>query len=77
MAHILILSHDVIGTRMAGTGIRYWELAHALAATQPVVLLAPQPPDLVGLALPPMLTCAPTHGAMPPALRPTSRQQRS
>ncbi len=57
MAHILILSHDVIGARMAGTGIRYWELAHALAATQPVVLLAPQPPDLSGLALPPMLTC--------------------
>ncbi|NJL06470.1 MAG: glycosyltransferase family 4 protein, partial [Chloroflexaceae bacterium] len=54
---ILILSHDVIGTRMAGTGIRYWEMAHALAATQPVVLLAPQPPDLTGLALPPMLTC--------------------
>ncbi len=57
MIRILILSHDVIGARMAGTGIRYWEMAHVLAATQPVVLLAPQPPDLAGLALPPMLTC--------------------
>jgi glycosyltransferase involved in cell wall biosynthesis len=43
---ILIISHDTIGTRMAGTGIRYWEMAHALAAQQPVTLVAPRPIDI-------------------------------
>ncbi|HZG67123.1 MAG TPA: glycosyltransferase family 4 protein [Herpetosiphonaceae bacterium] len=44
--HILIISHDVVGSRMAGPGIRYWEMAHTLAAQQPVTLIAPQPSDL-------------------------------
>lgn len=43
---VLVISHDVVGQRMAGTGIRYWELARALAARQPVTLVAPQPIDL-------------------------------
>ncbi len=43
--HLLIISHDVIGARMAGPGIRYWELAHVIAAHQPVTLIAPQPID--------------------------------
>ncbi|MCU0490758.1 MAG: glycosyltransferase family 4 protein [Chloroflexaceae bacterium] len=40
---VLIISHDVVGQHMAGPGIRYWELAVALAAQQPVALVAPQP----------------------------------
>jgi glycosyltransferase involved in cell wall biosynthesis len=43
---LLIVSHDVVGSRMAGTGIRYWEIAQALATQQPVTLIAPQAIDL-------------------------------
>lgn len=42
---LLIISHDVIGTRMAGPGIRAWEAAHVLCQQQPVTLIAPQPID--------------------------------
>lgn len=45
-SRVLIISHDVVGSRMAGTGIRYWEMARVLAAQQPVTLIAPQPSDL-------------------------------
>lgn len=44
---LLIISHDRVGSRMAGPGIRYWELARALAAHGPVSLIAPQLIDLV------------------------------
>lgn len=44
---LLIISHDVVGQMMAGPGIRYWELACALAAHAHVTLVAPQPIDLV------------------------------
>ncbi len=43
---LLIISHDIIGSRMAGPGIRYWEMAHTLAAQQPVTLIAPHPIDV-------------------------------
>lgn len=43
---LLIVSHDVVGTRMAGPGIRYWELARALTERLNVCLIAPQPIDL-------------------------------
>jgi glycosyltransferase involved in cell wall biosynthesis len=43
---VLIVSHDVIGSRMAGPGIRYWELAHVLAQHFPVILAAPGTVDL-------------------------------
>ena len=43
---VLVISHDVIGRSMAGPGIRYWEMARALAMGQPVTLIAPQPIDL-------------------------------
>ncbi|MCS6880137.1 MAG: glycosyltransferase family 4 protein [Oscillochloridaceae bacterium] len=43
---LLLVSHDVVGARMAGPGIRYWELARALAAHHEVRLIAPQPVDL-------------------------------
>lgn len=44
---LLIISHDVVGQRMAGPGIRAWELARVLALHAEVTLLAPQPVDLV------------------------------
>jgi glycosyltransferase involved in cell wall biosynthesis len=43
---LLMISHDTIGQRMAGPGIRAWELARVLATQQPVTLIAPQPIDL-------------------------------
>jgi glycosyltransferase involved in cell wall biosynthesis len=52
---VLIISHDVVGRAMAGTGIRYWEMAHVLAAHHPVSLLAPQPIDLEPRS--PAITC--------------------
>jgi len=45
---ILIVSHDVVGSKMAGPGIRYWELARVLGQSLPVVLAVPnavQMPD--------------------------------
>ncbi len=45
-ARVLLISHDRVGTRMAGPGIRYHELARVLAAQQPVMLIAPQPIDI-------------------------------
>lgn len=38
---VLIISHDVVGPRMAGPGIRYWELAQVLAQHFQVTLAAP------------------------------------
>jgi len=43
---LLIVSHDVVGSRMAGPGIRYWELARVLAHDLAVTLAAPTPVDL-------------------------------
>ncbi len=54
MSSILIISHDVIGQRMAGPGIRMWELARVLARYLPVTLIAPKPIDL---PLPANLQC--------------------
>lgn len=46
MPRILIISHDVVGSRMAGPGIRAWHLARALAPSGAVTLVAPRPIDL-------------------------------
>ncbi|MEJ5345134.1 MAG: glycosyltransferase [Chloroflexus sp.] len=46
MNDLLIISHDVVGQRMAGPGIRMWELARTLARQIPVTLIAPRPIDL-------------------------------
>ncbi len=39
--HILVISHDIIGSHMAGPGIRYYHLARVLAREFPVTLAAP------------------------------------
>lgn len=43
---LLIVSPDVVGTRMAGPGMRYWEFARTLAAEIDVTLAVPEPSDL-------------------------------
>jgi glycosyltransferase involved in cell wall biosynthesis len=51
--HVLIISHDAVDLRMAGPGIRYWELARLLAQHVPVTLAVPGNTalDAVGFAL--------------------------
>lgn len=44
----LVICHDVVGHRMAGTGIRAWETARLLARQQPTSLIAPQSIDRAG-----------------------------
>lgn len=48
MARILLVSPDRIGPRMAGPGIRYFELARRLAAAHGVVLAAPAGSESLG-----------------------------
>jgi glycosyltransferase involved in cell wall biosynthesis len=45
---ILLISHDVVGTQMGGSGVRYYRLAHVLAQGFDVVLAVPDelPPDV-------------------------------
>ena len=43
---LLIISHDVVGERMAGPAIRYWELARILSREFEVVLAAPGKPAI-------------------------------
>lgn len=39
---VLIISHDVVGPRLAGPGLRYFHLARVLAGDGPVVLAVPE-----------------------------------
>jgi glycosyltransferase involved in cell wall biosynthesis len=43
---LLVLSHDVVGSQMAGPGIRYYHLARVLARHLPVTLAAPHQLEL-------------------------------
>jgi GT2 family glycosyltransferase len=45
-SHVLIVTQDAIGERMAGPAIRCWEMAKLLAATHEVVLASTQRADL-------------------------------
>lgn len=45
---VLVISHDIVDTRMAGPGIRYWELARALAHEFQVTLAVPGSTRLSG-----------------------------
>lgn len=44
--HVLVISHDVVASRMAGPGIRYRELARVLSQTCQVTLAVPDQPGL-------------------------------
>jgi glycosyltransferase involved in cell wall biosynthesis len=46
VSRVLIISNDVVGTQMAGPGIRTWELAKVLASENTVTLLTPSQTDL-------------------------------
>ena len=66
---ILFVSTDIIGSDMAGPGIRAWELAHALAARCVVTLAAPDsatPPHSAAIRVLPYR--AGQAGALTPAL---------
>lgn len=39
---VVVISHDIVGARMAGPGIRYYQLARVLSQTMPVTLAVPQ-----------------------------------
>lgn len=41
--HILLIAHDVVNARMAGPGVRYWEMARALSGPLSVTLATPGP----------------------------------
>lgn len=58
--HVLLIASDTIGERMAGSGIRYWNLARVIGARQPVTLAMPNAPTLPPL---PGVTFAPYTGA--------------
>ena len=47
---LLVVSHDLVGSRMAGPGIRCWELTRVLARSLPVVLATPGRCDLTPLS---------------------------
>lgn len=52
MTRVLLFCTDTVGTRMAGLGLRYWELAHALARRGlPVTLAVPSTPDVTSAAV--------------------------
>jgi len=46
---LLIISHDVVGERMAGPAIRHWELARILSQEFEVILAAPGKPTIEAL----------------------------
>lgn len=46
MSRVLIISHDVVGARMAGPGIRYWQFARVLSREFDVTLAVPQSTQL-------------------------------
>lgn len=46
MTRVLIISHDLVGPRMAGPAVRFWELARVLAAEFAVTLAVPGGTDL-------------------------------
>ncbi len=41
MTRLLLISNDVVDTCMAGSGLRYWEMARALANRLDVTLATP------------------------------------
>lgn len=47
MTRVLLVSGDVVDVNMGGMGVRYWELAHALAPHCRVTLAIPNPTQLV------------------------------
>lgn len=47
MPRVLVIASDTIGERMAGSGIRYWNLARVIGRQQTVTLATPTPSNLI------------------------------
>jgi len=47
---VLLIASDTIGERMAGSGIRYWNMARVIGTQQPVTLATPGPVSLAAPA---------------------------
>ncbi len=58
---VLIISHDKVGTYMAGPGIRAWEMARALSRHQSVTLISPHRIDTVMVDSPEDAETGPTR----------------
>ncbi len=56
MEPVLIISHDIVGPRMAGPGIRYWALARELARHLPTTLAVPIGSEIPAEGLPDGMT---------------------
>ncbi len=48
---LLILSHDIVDVKMAGPGMRYYEIARAMQGTVDVTLAIPNPSERIQAAL--------------------------
>ncbi|HEX5164259.1 MAG TPA: hypothetical protein VFV93_02590, partial [Thermomicrobiales bacterium] len=62
---VLLIASDTIGERMAGSGIRYWNLARVIGARQPVTLATPNETTLpapAGVTLVPYLGSSDERG---------------
>ena len=46
MTSVLIITEDYVDANMGGMGMRYWEIAHALARSCQVTLAVPNQPDI-------------------------------
>jgi glycosyltransferase involved in cell wall biosynthesis len=46
LPRVLLISADTVGPLMAGSGIRYWNLARVIGARQPTTLATPTEPDI-------------------------------
>src|SRR5919106_3015773 len=46
LRRVLVVSYDVVGSAMAGPGIRYYHFARELARRYEVTLAVPEPPDI-------------------------------
>ena len=46
MTRVLIITEDYVDANMGGMGMRYWEIAHALAGSCQVTLAVPNQPDI-------------------------------
>ncbi len=49
LPRVLLVSPDVVGKRMSGPGIRYWNLAHVLARYHHVTLAIPNKTNMINL----------------------------
>lgn len=68
LGHVLLISHDLVGPKMAGPGIRYYHLARVLAREFPVILAVPG--DTVAESLPAAFQLKPYQRGQWPSLAP-------